>query len=181
MIPKRWIEVYLRFLLRNRLAVGIAISLMTVFFAYEATKVKIVPQFLDFYPGPSTVRLFGHEYTWRKGHPYITIYNTFRRMFGSANVLTVILEVKQGDIYNPTTLQKLDLITKRLVETKGVVPYQVGLQRAAVQGEQGQAGGHGVEPRPPRDSREGAVDHARRASAVPVGGGWPSICHSRKR
>ncbi len=125
MIPKRWIEVYLRFLLRNRLAVGIAISLMTVFFAYEATKVKIVPQFLDFYPGPSTVRLFGHEYTWRKGHPYITIYNTFRRMFGSANVLTVILEVKQGDIYNPTTLQKLDLITKRLVETKGVVPYQV--------------------------------------------------------
>src|SRR5439155_1675520 len=30
-----------------------------------------------------------------------------------------------GDIYNPTTLQKLDLITKRLVETKGVVPYQV--------------------------------------------------------
>ena len=69
MIPKRWIEVYLRFLLRNRLAVGIAISLMTVFFAYEATKVKIVPQFLDFYPGPSTVRLFGHEYTWRKGHP----------------------------------------------------------------------------------------------------------------
>ena len=125
MIPKRWIESYLRFLLRNRLAVAFAICLTTIFFGYETTHVRIVPQFLDFYPGPSTVRLFGHEYTWRKGHPYITIYNTFRRMFGSANVLTVILEVKQGDIYNPATLQKLDLITKRLVETKGVVPYQV--------------------------------------------------------
>jgi uncharacterized protein len=124
-IPKRWIASYLRFLLRNRLAIAFAISLTTIFFAYQTTHVRIVPQFLDFYPGPSTVRLFGHQYTWRKGHPYITIYNTFRRMFGSANVLTVILEVKQGDIYNPTTLQKLDLITKRLVETKGVVPYQV--------------------------------------------------------
>src|SRR5881396_1275433 len=98
---------------------------MTIFFAWEATQLKIVPQFLDFYPGPSTVRLFGHEYTWRKGHPYINIYNTFRRMFGSANILTVILEVKHGDVYNPTTLQKLDTITKRIVETKGVVPYQV--------------------------------------------------------
>src|SRR5437870_4690575 len=98
---------------------------MTVFFAYEATQLKVVPQFLDFYPGPSTVRVFGHEYTWRKGHPYINIYNTFRRMFGSANILTVILEAKHGDIYHPTTLEKIDVITKRLTETKGVVPYQI--------------------------------------------------------
>src|SRR5947199_10686051 len=46
-------------------------------------------------------------------------------MFGSANILTVIVEVKHGDIYNPTTLQKIDTVTKRLVETKGVVPYQI--------------------------------------------------------
>ncbi|TMA36805.1 MAG: hypothetical protein E6J79_12250 [Deltaproteobacteria bacterium] len=125
MIPKRWIEAYLRFLLRNRLAVAVVVAVMTVFFAAELRYIKVVPQFLDFYPGPSQVRLFGHEYTWRKGHPYINIYNTFRRMFGSANILTVILEVKHGDVYNPTTLQKLDVITKRIVETKGVVPYQV--------------------------------------------------------
>ncbi len=125
MIPKRWIESYLWFLLRNRLAVTVVVALMTVFFAFEATRVRVVPQFLDFYPGPSTVRVFGHVYTWRKGHPYINIYNTFRRMFGSANILTVILEVKNGDIYNPTTLRKVDVITKRLTETKGVVPYQI--------------------------------------------------------
>jgi uncharacterized protein len=125
MIPKRWIAEYLRFLLRNRLAVTVVVTIMTIFFAYETTRVRIVPQFLDFYPGPSKVSIFGHEYTWRKGHPYIAIYNTFRRMFGSANILTVILEVKHGDIYNPTTLQKMDVITKRLVETKGVVPYQI--------------------------------------------------------
>jgi predicted RND superfamily exporter protein len=125
MIPKRWIEAYLRFLLRNRFAVSVVIALMTVFFAYETTRVRIVPQFLDFYPGPSTVSIFGHEYTWRKGHPYIKIYNDFRGMFGSANILTAIIEVKHGDVYNPTTLQKLDHMTKWLVDTKGVVPYQI--------------------------------------------------------
>jgi hypothetical protein len=125
MIPKRWVEAYLWFLLRNRLAVTIIVTVMTVFFGYEATKLKVIPQFLDFYPGPSKVSVFGHEFTWRKGHPYIQIYNDFRRMFGSANILTVIVEVKHGDIYNPTTLQKLDTVTKRLVETKGVVPYQI--------------------------------------------------------
>jgi predicted RND superfamily exporter protein len=46
-------------------------------------------------------------------------------MFGSANILTVIIETKHGDIYNPTTLQKIDTVTKRIVETKGVVPYQI--------------------------------------------------------
>jgi predicted RND superfamily exporter protein len=125
MIPKRWIEAYLWFLLRNRLAVTVVVAVMTVFFAYEAQFLKVVPQFLDFYPGPSKITVFGHEWTWRKGHPYINIYNDFRRMFGSANILTVILEVKHGDIYTPTTLQKVDTITKRLVETKGVVPYQI--------------------------------------------------------
>jgi predicted RND superfamily exporter protein len=125
MIPKRWIEAYLWFLLRNRLVVTVVVAVMTVFFAFEATHLKVVPQFLDFYPGPSKISLFGHEWTWRKGHPYIQIYNDFRRMFGSANILTVIVEVKHGDIYNPTTLQKIDTVTKRLVETRGVVPYQV--------------------------------------------------------
>ena len=125
MIPKRWVEAYLRFLLLNRLAVAVVIAVMTAFFAYECTKIKVLPQFLDFYPSESKISVFGREFTIRKGHPYINIYNEFRRMFGSANVLTAILEVKQGDVYNPTTLQKLDKMTKWIVETRGVVPYQI--------------------------------------------------------
>jgi len=125
MIPRRWVEAYLRFLLRNRLAVAVTIALMTVFFAYECTRIRVLPQFLDFYPSESKITVFGHEFTIRKGHPYINIYNDFRRMFGSANILTVIIETKHGDIYNPTTLQKLDQLTRGIVETKGVVPYQI--------------------------------------------------------
>jgi hypothetical protein len=125
MIPKRWVELYLRFLLRNRLVVSLGIALFTVFFAYECSRIKIIANFIDFYPSTSKISVFGKEFTWREGHPYIQIYNDFRRMFGSANVLTAILEVKQGDVYNPATLQKLDQMTRWLVETKGVVPYQI--------------------------------------------------------
>ena len=125
MIPQAWVEAYLRFLLRRRLLVTIAISLMTVFFAYECSRIKIIANFIDFYPSESKISFFGKEYTIREGHPYIKIYNDFRRMFGSANVLTAILEVKNGDIYNPTTLQKLDQMTRWIVESKGVVPYQI--------------------------------------------------------
>ena len=125
MIPRRWVEAYLRFLLRNRLAVSVVVTLMTLFFAWKATQLNISLQFLDFYPGPLKLSLLGREVTLREGHPYIRIYNEFRRMFGSANILTMIVEVKHGDIYNPTTLQKLDVITRRLTETRGVVPYQI--------------------------------------------------------
>ena len=46
-------------------------------------------------------------------------------MFGTANIMSVIVEVKNGDIYNPETLQKIDRITKYVINTKGVVPYQI--------------------------------------------------------
>jgi uncharacterized protein len=110
MIPQRWIEAYLRFLLRFRGTVMLVVTVMTVFFGYELTKMKLHTDFFDFYP---------------RHHPYIQFYNEFRKMFGTANIMNVILEVKHGDIYNPETLQKLDRITKYMINTKGVVPYQI--------------------------------------------------------
>jgi uncharacterized protein len=111
MIPQRWIEAYLRFLLRFRGAMFVGVILLTVFFSWAVmTKLRINTDFRDFYP---------------RHHPYIEFYNEFRQMFGSANIMSVILEVKKGDIYNPATLQKLDRITKYIINTKGVVPYQI--------------------------------------------------------
>ena len=110
MIPQRWIEAYLRFLLRYRGFVTLLVAALTAFFAFQLTHIRLHTDFFDFYP---------------RRHPYIQFYNEFRRMFGTANVMNVILEVKQGDIYNPETLQKLDRITKFMINTKGVVPYQI--------------------------------------------------------
>ena len=110
MIPQRWIEAYLRFLLRHRGVVTIVVALLTAFFAYSLKDVRLRTDFRDFLP---------------PRHPYIQFYDQFQSSVGSANVLSVILEVKHGDIYNPATLMKLDRITKFMVYSKGVVSYQI--------------------------------------------------------
>ncbi len=110
MIPQRWIEAYLRFLLRYRGSITIFVVLLTAFFAFGLTKIRLHTDFFDFYP---------------RQHKYIKFYNEFRKMFGTANIMNVILQVKTGDIYNPKTLQKMDEITKFMINTKGVVPYQI--------------------------------------------------------
>ena len=110
MIPQRLIDAYLRFLLKYRHHVSIFVTILTLFFCYSLKDMRLNTDFFDFYP---------------RQHPYIKIYNEFRRMFGSANVLQIIVKKKNGDIYNPETLQKIDRVTKFIIETKGVVPYQI--------------------------------------------------------
>lgn len=140
MIPRHWVEAYLRFLLRYRGTVAIAVAVLTAFFAFELTKLRLHTDFFDFYPKYRTFAdAYGQCREEGKGipacayrgifkpgpDPYIQIYTDFRRMFGSANILSVIVETKDGDIYNPETLQKVDRITKAVVNLKGVVPYQI--------------------------------------------------------
>lgn len=110
MIPQKWIDAYLWFLLKYRHHVSIFVAIVTLFFCYSLKDMRLNTDFFDFYP---------------RQHPYIKIYNEFRRMFGSANVLQIIVKKKNGDIYNPDTLQKIDRVTKFIIETKGVVPYQI--------------------------------------------------------
>jgi len=110
MIPQKLIDAYLKFLLKYRHHVTIVVTLITLFFCYSLKDMRLNTDFFDFYP---------------RQHPYIKIYNEFRRMFGSANVLQVVVKKKNGDIYNPETLQKIDRVTKYIIETKGVVPYQI--------------------------------------------------------
>ena len=110
MFPQRWIQAYLRFLLRRRGAVAALVALVTLGFGYSLAGLRLHTDFLEFYP---------------PRHPYIEFYQRFRGMFGTANIMSVIVEVKQGDIYTPATLQKIDRITRYLIFSKGVVPYQI--------------------------------------------------------
>jgi hypothetical protein len=140
MIPQRWIEAYLRFLLKYRGSVTIVVALITAGFAFALKDMRLHTDFFDFYPKFRTfadayddcrqsgegVFACGARAVVKPGpDPYIQIYRDFRQMFGSANIMSVILEVKEGTIYNPKTLQKLDAITKYVIDSKGVVPYQI--------------------------------------------------------
>ncbi len=110
MLPRKWMEAYVRFLLRYRWPVIALSVVITLFLAHNLTQTKIQMNFLDFYP---------------PGHPYTQLAKKHARMFGSANVLVVEVEVKDGDIFNVETLNKINRLTIALMETPGVNPWQV--------------------------------------------------------
>jgi predicted RND superfamily exporter protein len=141
MIPQAWIDAYLRFLLKYSGTVAVIVTVVTLYFMAAVTGMRLHTEFFDFYPKFRTTynafkdcradtdanffSCLGNAIVNPGPDPYIQIYNDFREMFGSANMMSVILEVKEGDIYNPETLQKLDRITKHITNAKGVVPYQI--------------------------------------------------------
>jgi predicted RND superfamily exporter protein len=110
---RRHIENYLFFLLRHRLAVSLVTALLTILlgtFAYTHT--KVFTNFFDLYP---------------PGHPYIKLYQQYRNMFGTANTVLVVVEVKNGTIFDdPKTVQKVERITLEMLhEIPGVNGEQV--------------------------------------------------------
>src|SRR5881409_585323 len=113
MFSRKTIEAYLFFLLRHRLAVSLVIGLVTVVLAgFMWFRMHVFTNFFDLYP-PS--------------HPYIKLYNQYRSMFGTANTLLFVVEVKNGTIFDdPATVQKVDRITVALLhDIPGVNGEQV--------------------------------------------------------
>lgn len=98
--------------LKYRYWILAGMTLLTIIFFYNVfLKLKIETNFFEIYPPK---------------HQYIQLYNEFRKMFGSANVLTLVIERTDGkDIYNPDTMKKLDYLTENILKVKGVNPLQV--------------------------------------------------------
>jgi len=99
-----------RWVLRHTWLSLSAILLITAFFATHALRVEMYSQFADLLP---------------QGHPYIKTYNHFRKTFGGANVVVLAVSVKQGDIFNRQTLQKIRYVTEAVDQIDGVNHYQV--------------------------------------------------------
>jgi len=110
MLPRSWMEAYLNFLLRFRWPILVVLTVMTMFLGWQSWKMRIYTNFFDLYP---------------PGHEYIQLYQKYRRMFGTANVLVLSIETKEGDIFNVETINKLNWATLQMLETAGVNPYQL--------------------------------------------------------
>lgn len=110
-VHKFWYKL-VEFQLKFRAAIAVVLLLGTLFFSLAIiTKLDIATDFFELYPPE---------------HPYIKLYQEYRKMFGSANELAVILERTDGkDIYNPETLEKLDALTRGVLAIKGANPLQV--------------------------------------------------------
>ncbi len=83
------------FILKHRVSIGILLLAITGYFAYGVSKLTIATSFVDFFP---------------RNHPYVRLYHDYGR-YGGAQTLTLMVQVKHGDIYNEKTLKKIQDIS----------------------------------------------------------------------
>lgn len=93
------------FLIRHRLPILILTALLTIVLAYQGFNQKLSP---------------GFDKSLPLSHPYMATYLDFRAEFGGANRITVFVEDKRGDMFNPEFFQTLDKITAEVLVMEGV-------------------------------------------------------------
>ena len=105
---------------------------ITAVFGYGIMKMDFYTQFMELFP---------------KNHPYVKIHKKFAEYFGGANVATLVLEVKEGNIYNKETLEKITRIQRAVEIIPGVNPFQIfSLASIRVQRSEAIAGGISMTP-----------------------------------
>ncbi|MCP4715523.1 MAG: MMPL family transporter [Deltaproteobacteria bacterium] len=98
------------FIINQRLLVLIIITLITLFFGYHMLKLNISTNFNELLP---------------QSHEYVKIHNDFRKTFGGANFLVVMVSVKEGTIFTTETLKKIRSITNKLEGIPGIDRYKI--------------------------------------------------------
>lgn len=93
------------FILNYRRPIMLLLAAITIFMAYEATHVSIATRFEDLFPA---------------NHPNTTLYRTYRRQYGGAQTLVLMLRMKRGDIFNYKTLQAIQDMTREVDKLPGV-------------------------------------------------------------
>src|SRR5215469_2963021 len=94
-----------RSILQFRVPIGLVLIAVTVFMGYCAARVRIATRFENFFPS---------------NHPNTLLYRQFHVHYGGAQTLALMLRVRDGDIFNYSTLQKIEDITRAVNILPGV-------------------------------------------------------------
>ncbi len=92
-------------LIRYRLGFLSLCLVMSLFFFYQLKDLSFNTNLGDFYP---------------LKHPYLKIQNQLNKIFGGLNQVSIAIEVKEGTVVNPLTLDKTWNITNDLYLTEGI-------------------------------------------------------------
>lgn len=103
-------ERFADIVVRLRWPIFIFTVVSTIFFGWQATKVEFRTSISDL---------------WPKEHPFIQVHHAYEDSYGSPLAVYVMVQVKDGTIYNPQTLEKIQRITRRLDSIPGVNHDQV--------------------------------------------------------
>jgi len=97
-------------LIDYRHPVSIVVIIFTVLFGYYAFKLKLETSFGELLP---------------QNHPFVQIHNKYAGTFGGANNIQLMMEVKDGDIFNVPTLVRIYKLTEELDKVYGVNHNQI--------------------------------------------------------
>ena len=101
---------FAQFVDQHRVVILLGILAITAFFAYQLKNLQVYTSFEDLLP---------------QNHPFIKVHNEIRKNFGGANQVLIMVQVRQGDIFNRETLGKVQDISKQLRKTPGVDPDKI--------------------------------------------------------
>ncbi|BAP13535.1 MAG: RND transporter [Alcanivorax borkumensis] len=104
------INAFAQWSIRHRRILMALTVLMTIGFLWSATRLEIGTEFSDLQPS---------------GHSYIDTNNRFKAGFGSENLVSIMLEVNEGDLFEPDVLAAIKGITDGLRKIPGVNPLQI--------------------------------------------------------
>ena len=99
-----------RMLIRRRVAVLAVVAVVTAFFGYHAMQLRLLSRFDELLP---------------TNHPYVAVHRQFAKTFGGANTILIMVRVREGDIFNVKTLDKIWSITEEIDKIYGVNHYQI--------------------------------------------------------
>lgn len=105
-----WVARIAAFCIRRRVAVVTILGLATAILTYFAALVEVKTVFADMLPS---------------SHPYVKVHEKFADTFGGSNMVTIMVEAKDGDIFDPALLQKVQTLTFKLREVSAVNPFQI--------------------------------------------------------
>ena len=141
------LEHFIDLILKYRVIVLVVIAGITAVMAYLAGHIAVKTVFSDLLP---------------KNHPYVEVNNRFKQTFGGSNMVSIMLEVEKGDVFDMTVLRKVQQITQSLQKVEGVDTYQI-ISLASKKVKEVRASTEGIESRPlmwpnlPTDDAEIAV------------------------
>lgn len=104
------LERFVEFCIQRRLLVSVVFFTMTAVMAVFAMRVDVRTIFDDLLP---------------TGHAYVQVHNKFQQGFGGSNVVSIMVSVGDGDIFNTATLSTVKKITTSLEQVHGVNQFQI--------------------------------------------------------
>lgn len=123
---------FVEFCIRRRVWVVAVIAMITALMAVLAVRIEIKTVFDDLLPA---------------NHPYIKVHEQFKQNFGGSNLVSIMLEVEDGDIFKPAVLSKVQKVTQDLQYIEGVNQFQI-ISLAAKKAKEVRASTEGIDIKP---------------------------------